>query len=54
MPGHWMEIEASGEVRTERYWELPVTAAGPLPTESYYIETYREMLEQACQQSPDE
>ena len=22
MPGHWMEVDASGQVRIERYWDL--------------------------------
>jgi asparagine synthase (glutamine-hydrolysing) len=47
MPGHWMEIDPSGQVRIERYWELPVTQQDHSRPESYYIQTYREMLEQA-------
>jgi asparagine synthase (glutamine-hydrolysing) len=47
MPGHWMEVGASGQVRIERYWDLPVTQDQYSRPESYYIETYREMLEQA-------
>ena len=46
MPGHWMQVEASGQVRIERYWDLPATQNESRP-ESYYIQTYREMLEQA-------
>jgi len=47
MPGHWMEVDPSGQVRIERYWDLPVTQNEPYRPESYYIQTYREMLEQA-------
>ncbi len=47
MPGHWMEVDASGKVRIERYWDLPVTESEHSRPESYYIQTYREMLEQA-------
>ena len=47
MPGHWMQVEASGKVRIERYWDLPVSESEPSRSESYYIQTYREMLEQA-------
>ena len=47
MPGHWMEVGASGQVRIERYWDLPVTQDEHSRPESYYIETYRAMLEQA-------
>jgi asparagine synthase (glutamine-hydrolysing) len=49
MPGHWMEVGASGQVRIERYWDLPVTQDEPPRPESYYIETYRAMLEQAVE-----
>jgi asparagine synthase (glutamine-hydrolysing) len=47
MPGHWMEVDQSGQVRIERYWDLPVTQTESPKPESYYIQTYREMLEQA-------
>jgi len=47
MPGHWMEVEASGQVRVNRYWDLPVTESESSRPESYYIHTYREMLEEA-------
>jgi asparagine synthase (glutamine-hydrolysing) len=47
MPGHWMEVDPSGQVRIERYWDLPVTQTESPKPESYYIQTYREMLEQA-------
>jgi asparagine synthase (glutamine-hydrolysing) len=47
MPGHWMEVDPSGQVRIARYWDLPVTQNDHPHTESYYIQTYREMLEQA-------
>jgi asparagine synthase (glutamine-hydrolysing) len=49
LPGHWMEVGASGQVRIERYWDLPVTQDEPPRPESYYIETYRAMLEQAVE-----
>jgi asparagine synthase (glutamine-hydrolysing) len=47
MPGHWMEVDPGGQVRIERYWDLPVTQKERAQPESYYIQTYREMLEQA-------
>ena len=47
MPGHAMEVDLSGSVRIERYWDLSVTPSAPPRPESYYIQTYREMLEQA-------
>jgi asparagine synthase (glutamine-hydrolysing) len=47
MPGHWMEVDPSGQVRIQRYWDLPLTQSEQPHPESYYIQTYREMLEQA-------
>lgn len=47
MPGHWMEIDPSGQVKIERYWDLPVTQSERSQPESYYVQTFREMLEQA-------
>jgi asparagine synthase (glutamine-hydrolysing) len=47
MPGHWMEVDPGGQVRIERYWDLPVTQRERAQPESYYVHTYRGMLEQA-------
>jgi asparagine synthase (glutamine-hydrolysing) len=47
MPGHWMEIDPSGQVKIERYWDLPVTPSERAQPESYYVQTFREMLEQS-------
>jgi asparagine synthase (glutamine-hydrolysing) len=47
MPGHWMEVDPSGQVRIERYWDLSTAQTGNSHPESYYIQNYREMLEQA-------
>jgi asparagine synthase (glutamine-hydrolysing) len=47
MPGHWMEVDPSGQVNIQQYWDLPVTESERSRPESYYIQTYREMLEQA-------
>jgi asparagine synthase (glutamine-hydrolysing) len=47
MPGHWMEVDPSGQVRIQQYWDLPATAGERAQPESYYVQTYREMLEQA-------
>jgi len=47
MPGHWMEVDPSGQIRIERYWDLSLTQSEHSEPESYYIQTYREMLEQA-------
>jgi asparagine synthase (glutamine-hydrolysing) len=47
MPGHWMEVDPSGQINIQQYWDLPVTEGDRSRPESYYIQTYREMLEQA-------
>ena len=47
MPGHWMEIDVGGKFKIERYWDLPLTHSNHSNPESYYIQTYRAMLEQA-------
>lgn len=47
MPGHWMEVDSSGQVNIQPYWDLPVTERDIPRSESDYIHTYREMLENA-------
>jgi asparagine synthase (glutamine-hydrolysing) len=47
MPGHWLELNLAGELKIEQYWDLDVSSAEPVRDESYYVHTYREMLEQA-------
>ena len=45
MPGHWLEIDENGELRIEQYWDLEVSHAEKSVDESYYIHTYRSLLE---------
>jgi asparagine synthase (glutamine-hydrolysing) len=47
LPGHRLELNENGEVKIEQYWDLDVSTVGPVRDESYYVQTYREMLEQA-------
>jgi len=47
MPGHRLEVGKTGEVTVEQYWDLDVSSTGPVHDESYYLEAYRERLEQA-------
>lgn len=49
MPGHTLELEEDGSLRIEPYWDLPLAADDASRPESYYIETYRQMLEQAVE-----
>lgn len=47
MPGHWFELEETGEWRSEQYWDLQITPDdGSLP-QKHYIDMYRQGLEQA-------
>jgi asparagine synthase (glutamine-hydrolysing) len=47
MPGHWLEINERGELRTEQYWDLSIAAEESVREESYYACTYRELIEKA-------
>ena len=47
MPGHWMEVDSGGQVQIERYWDLRITETESPHSEKYYVQTYREILEQA-------
>ena len=45
MPGHTLEINQDGIAQNERYWDVTVTSQQEAHDESYYVETYRGMLE---------
>ena len=46
-PGHTIELDESGKSEIRQYWELKdATSDAPHP-QKYYVDTYREMLEQA-------
>jgi asparagine synthase (glutamine-hydrolysing) len=47
MPGHTLELDERGGLRIEPYWDLVPTADGAVHPENYYVETYRDLLEQA-------
>ena len=47
MPGHWFELDETGDWRSGQYWDLQVAPDdGSLP-EKHYIDMYRAGLEQA-------
>jgi asparagine synthase (glutamine-hydrolysing) len=47
MPGHTLELTRNGELNISSYWDL-ATPVEPEPRpQSYYVDTYRELLEQA-------
>jgi asparagine synthase (glutamine-hydrolysing) len=47
MPGHTLALEESGEIKIEQYWDLALSDDTSRHTESYYVRTYRDLLEQA-------
>lgn len=47
MPGHRLEISQGGQIKIDQYWDLDVTCGEPVQPESYYVEEYRALLEQA-------
>jgi asparagine synthase (glutamine-hydrolysing) len=46
-PGHTLELEQGGKPRVERYWDLGVEVDEPACPKQYYVDGYREQLEQA-------
>ena len=49
MPGHTMQVGVDGQVSIQPYWDLPATEQDSSHNESYYVEKYRDLLEQAVQ-----
>lgn len=47
LPGHTLELDESGELRIEQYWDLADSRSPEDRPKSYYIKTYRELLEGA-------
>jgi asparagine synthase (glutamine-hydrolysing) len=46
LPGHTLELDDSGEIKIESYWDLSVPADSDSHPRSHYIRTYRELLEE--------
>ena len=49
-PGHWFELDESGRMQIEQYWDLPSQEAAesaPEQPEKFYVDRYRELLEDA-------
>jgi asparagine synthase (glutamine-hydrolysing) len=46
-PGHTLEVDAAGHLKTECYWDLTVPVDAEVGPQEYYVNTYRELLE-AC------
>jgi asparagine synthase (glutamine-hydrolysing) len=47
MPGHWLEINEEGDLHIEQFWELNSGAEEKPHDQRYYVESYRELLEDA-------
>jgi asparagine synthase (glutamine-hydrolysing) len=47
MPGQTLELDESGEIKIQQYWDLHLADADASHSENYYIQKYREMLEEA-------
>jgi asparagine synthase (glutamine-hydrolysing) len=47
LPGHTLAIDESGTMEIEPYWDLNPSNGGRVFPKSYYVETYRAMLEDA-------
>jgi asparagine synthase (glutamine-hydrolysing) len=45
LPGHTLEINATGQLKTESYWDLTVPVDEEVRSREYYVNTYRELLE---------
>jgi asparagine synthase (glutamine-hydrolysing) len=49
MPGHTLELSERGEPRIERYWDLSAKVDQDPQPRTYYVRTYRELLEGAVE-----
>jgi asparagine synthase (glutamine-hydrolysing) len=47
MPGHILEVDLQGQAKIEPYWDLHIAPKGSDRSENYYLERYRDLLEQA-------
>ena len=47
MPGHTMEIRLDGKPEIRQYWDLDASSVHESRDESYYVRSYRELLEGA-------
>ncbi|PYV94279.1 MAG: asparagine synthase (glutamine-hydrolyzing) [Acidobacteria bacterium] len=46
LPGNRLEIDDSGEIKIESYWDLSVRADSGSHPRTHYVKTYRELLEE--------
>ena len=48
-PGHTLVVDETGQLIIEPYWDLPLPADSESRPKSYYIRTYRELLEETVE-----
>lgn len=46
-PGHTIEVDEGGALRIDAYWDLPPTSASEPRSRQAYVQSYRELLEDA-------
>jgi asparagine synthase (glutamine-hydrolysing) len=46
LPGHTLEVDAAGQLHIECYWNLTVPVNEEVHPREYYVNTYRELLEE--------
>jgi asparagine synthase (glutamine-hydrolysing) len=46
-PGHLLEMNSGGQPGIRQYWDLPIADDSPARPRQYYVERYRELLEDA-------
>lgn len=47
LPGHTLQINEIGNIRIRQYWDLPPNPESKGHSEKYYVDTYRELLEES-------
>ena len=47
LPGHTLELDQSGNLKVERYWDLTIETDDESHPREFYVNTYRHLLEQA-------
>src|SRR5256885_3247690 len=46
LPGHTLELDETGELKTQQYWDLSIDVDTDAQPRSHYVQNYRERLEE--------
>ncbi|MGA7225214.1 MAG: asparagine synthase (glutamine-hydrolyzing) [Candidatus Acidiferrales bacterium] len=49
LPGHTLEVHESGHLDVQSYWDVPQGGESDHRPRSYYVQTYRDLLEQSVE-----